>query len=120
MIKHFLTWLEGLTWQPALLFLLALAIGACVVILLIDAGIRKFADWRERRAIRARNWELRQQRVQLIVDAQREREQREATEAALVAKRMAVRVWRDRVQQNRESKQFHVPAAFRDMKGVHR
>jgi hypothetical protein len=120
MMQTFFAWLEVLTWAPALCFLFALAIGACIVILLIDAGARKFAARQERRAIRARNWQLRQQRVQLILDAQREREQREAAQARVVAKRLAVNVWRDRVQQNRESKQFHVAAAFRDVKGTHR
>jgi hypothetical protein len=122
-IKTFFFWLSTLTWKPALLFLFALAVAGCVAILLVDAGVRKFSAWRERRAIRERNWILRQQRVQQILDAQREREAREAKEAAereTAAKRLAIRVWRDRVQSNHEAKQFHVPAAFRDVKGWHK
>jgi hypothetical protein len=119
-IGRLISWLQSLTWQPALLFLLALFVTGCIVILLIDFGIRKFSAWRERRAIRKRNWILRQQRVQLILDAQREREQRLAAEDETECKRLAMHVWRDRVQSNRESKQFHLAAAFRDQKGVQR
>jgi hypothetical protein len=119
-IKTFFFWLSTLTWKPALLFLFALAVAGCVAILLVDAGVRKLSAWRERCAIRERNWILRQQRVQQILDAQREREQRRAAEDEAEYKRPAMHVWRDRVQSNREAKQFHMPAAFRDHKGVQR
>jgi hypothetical protein len=119
-MTHFSTWLASLSWAAALCFLVAIAISGCVVILLIDAALMKFSAWREKRAIRERNWILRQQRVQLILDAQREREQRLAAEDETECKRLAMHVWRDRVQSNRESKQFHLPAAFRDQKGVQR
>lgn len=118
-LTHFFAWQETLTWAPALRFVLLFCIASCVLICGADYLLRRLAAWRERRAIRARNWALKQQRVQLLLDAQRAREARDADEAT-VAKRLAVRVWRDRVQNNRESKQFHVSAAFRDMKGTQR
>lgn len=117
-LHRFFAWFEGLAWQPAVLFLVAFCVAGFIVILLVDLAARRFEAWRERRGIRERNWLLRQQRVQLILDAQREREAREAEEAAEYEKRLRIRVWRDRVQQNREAKQFHVPAGFRDMKGL--
>lgn len=120
MIKSFFAWLEVLTWGSALCFLFAIAIAGCIMILLIDAALMKFSAWRERRAIRERNWISRQQRVQLILDAQREREHLLAAENEKECKRLAMHVWRDRVQSNREAKQFHLAAAFRDQKGVQR
>jgi len=119
-MTDFFAWTESLGWQAALCFLFAIAFALCIVILLADAALRQFAAWRERRTTRERNWQLRQQRMQLIIDAQREREERDAAEAAALANRLQIRVWRDRVQANREAKQFHVPAAFRDFKGVQR
>lgn len=113
-------WFQGLPWVPAFCFAVAFFIFCFIAVLLVDLAFRRFEAWRERRAIRERNWIVRQQRVQLIIDAQREREEREDVEQKAYSKRLAVGVWRDRVQQHRESKQFHVAAAFRDVKGVTR
>lgn len=124
MLKIFFIWLESLAWKPALLFMFALFFTGCIIVLLVDRAIKEFSDWRERRAIRARNHTLRMQRAQLIIDANVEREAREAAEdaarEAVAKKRLEIKVWRDRVQARRESNQFHVPAAFRDFKGTQR
>lgn len=120
LFAHLSAWLADMPRASAGLFLIAMLVTVCVVALLVDGMLRKFAALLERRAIRERNWITRHQRVQLILDAQRDRERREAEEAEILRKRVQMRVWRDRVQSNREAKQFHVDAAFRDMKGVQR
>lgn len=106
-LSQFFAWQELLTWSQALRFVAGLCVVSCLVVCGTDWLVRKMSAWRERRAIRMRTWQQRREAVQRVIDAQRERENR-----------VAMRVWRDRVQSNRESKQFHVPAAFRDFKGV--
>lgn len=120
LIAHFYAWQQDLTWHRAVLFLLFVVVFACVLAAAARLAVLQYTAWHERRAVRARNWRLKQERAQLIVDAQREREAREAEEDEAIRRRTAMRVWRDRVQHNRESKQFHLPSAFRDVKGVHR
>jgi hypothetical protein len=123
LIHKFGIWFSQLGWSDGSCFAIAAVLSFMILLMLIDRLLAKVSAWRERRAIRERNWIMRQQRVQLIIDAQREKEQRDDQERAqreTAAKRLAVRVWRDRVQTNRESKQFHVQPAFRDMKGTHR
>lgn len=119
MIAAFFTWLESLGWQAALLFMLALVIGGCIIILLIDWAIRASAQRRELRAIKKKNWQQRKERVARLIEAQREREAREADDAAFL-RRLEIDVARDDLQKRREARQFHIPAAFRDFKGTQR
>jgi hypothetical protein len=98
----FFGWLESMGWQAALCFLAAIVIAMCAAVLVIDAAIRKYAAYRERAAIRERLWEERKREFEKRLDAQRPR------------------VARDDIQRRREVKQFHISAAFRDMKGTHR
>lgn len=117
MIAAFLTWLESLTWREAAMLYLISCVIICVVVVAIDKAIRKLAEWSEQRAIKERNWILRKQRVQLILDAQRERERREANDAQFL-RRLNIDIANDDAQRNRERQQFHLPAAFRDFKGI--
>jgi hypothetical protein len=118
-MKTFFEWTESLGWQPALLFLGALAITLCVVVLLISAAFDKYVAWRERCEIRERIWARSKECVANLIEAQRERQQREDEDAAFL-RRLEIECSRDDIQRRREAKQFHIPAAFRDMKGTQR
>jgi hypothetical protein len=113
-MKTFFTWLESLGWQSALCFAIGLAIGLCVFILLVDVAIRKHAEKVELRQIRERLWEENKRRVQYLLEAQREREEREEDEDQL---EFVFRLKSRDLTQMRE-RRFHLPAAFRDMKGT--
>jgi hypothetical protein len=116
-MKTFFMWLESLGWQSALCFLIAVSISICVVILLIDAGLVKLAHRREQREIAERIWAEKKRRAQYLLDAQREREAREDDDAEFM-RRLEIDVKRDDLQSRREARQLHIPAAFRDMKGI--
>lgn len=119
MIHAFYTWQASLTWRPALCFLVAGFVALCVVGLLVDALVRKIKASLERRAIRKRLWEAKQKLVLEQLSAQGEKQRRAADDAEFL-RRLTIDVKRDRIQSQQERQQFHIPAAFRDMKGLHR
>jgi hypothetical protein len=116
-MNTFFDWLESLGWQSSLCFLIGLSVAICVLILLIDSGVHKLAKRAELRAIKERNWQQRKERIQRLLCAQREREKREEDDAAYL-QRLNIDIANDDAQGRRERGQFHIPAAFRDMKGV--
>jgi hypothetical protein len=116
-MNTFWAWLESLGWQAALCFTIGLGVFLCVLILLIDIGIRRYAENAELRAIRERVWNEKKARLAQSMEAQREREAREADDAEFL-RRLEIDVKRDDLQSRREARQFHLPAAFRDFKGI--
>lgn len=116
-MKTFFIWLESLGWQAALCFTIGLAAALCLLILLIDIAIRKRAENVELRAIRERVRAEKKRRVRYLLEAQRERERREADDAQFL-QRLNIDIANDDAQGIRERQQFHLPAAFRDFKGI--
>lgn len=118
-MQIFFTWLENLSWQGALIFLVSLCIASCVLICGTDWLIRKLIDRAELRAIKERNAAEKKRRIQYLLDAQAERLAREADDAQFL-QRLNIDIANDDAQRNRERQQFHLPAAFRDFKGTQR
>jgi len=113
------TWWASLGWAASLCFAVAIAVALCIIVVLIDSAIVRFARWNELRAIRRRLWEAKKERVSQLLEDRRKREQRENNDAEFL-RRLGIDIANDDAQGRREAKQFHIPAAFRDMKGVHR
>jgi hypothetical protein len=116
-MNTFWAWLESLGWSAALCFTIGVAVALCLLILLIDVAIRSHAENVELRAIRERIWAEKKARLEKTIEAQRQQEARETDDAKFMD-RLQIDVKRDDLQSRREAKQFHLPAAFRDMKGV--
>jgi Na+-translocating ferredoxin:NAD+ oxidoreductase RnfC subunit len=116
-MKTFFDWLELLSWGQALIFLAVLCIGACALICGSDWAIRKLIENAEQRAIKERNWAEKKRRAQYLMEAKAARQAREADDAQFL-QRLNIDIASDDAQRNRERQQFHLPAAFRDFKGV--
>lgn len=119
MIKLFFDWFESLGWQAALCFMFALCAVMVILVLLVDWIVRGLIERRELAAIKARTWEQKKVRAASIIEERRVREQRDTDDAEFL-RRLNIDIANDDAQTMRERKQFHLPPAFRDMKGLHR
>jgi uncharacterized protein YhaN len=112
-MSTFLSWLESLNRIEGVLLYCFVCTVLCTIIHCVD---RWFAT-AELRAIKWRVWAQKKARFAELLEAQRQREQREADDAQFL-RRLNIDIANDDAQNNRERQQFHLPAAFRDFKGV--